>query len=208
MAAAKQQLKKYTQAETAKKLFAEINRSKRNSRRNLLAPRWPFFHPILPILHYPILSYPILSFPLPSFLFPSLPDPFIVPGSTPYPVPSPVLGPVSPWSPFLSSSERHFFDLIPVLTPFCTPLIARRFEVNRFFTKKQFLKKGTFKAIFLRYFRGIRTSTPAPPEKWQSGQTPRKNGRFFTFLKPYALFLCVFHSTMSYIILWKQCNLF
>lgn len=106
-------------------------------------------------------TYPtLLSFP-----FLSLPDPFIVPGSTPYPVLSPVLGPVSPWSPFLSSSERHFFDLIPVLAPFCTPLIARRFEVNRFLQKNNFWKRVHLRQYFYDIFEESALQLPPPPPK-------------------------------------------
>ena len=120
-----------------KKLFAEINRSKRNRRRNLLAPRWPFFHPIHPI--HPIL--PILS----------LPAPFIVPGSTPYPVPSPVLGPVSPWSPYPHPSGI-FSDPIPVLAPFRPLSLPGDLKSIGFYKKNNFWKRVRLRQYFYDIF--------------------------------------------------------
>lgn len=89
---------------------------------------------ILSYLSYPILSYPILSLPFPT--------------RSSFPVPLPILSPVPfsvPFSvPFRLDLHSYphpsgiFFDLIPVLTPFCAPLIARRFEVNRFLQKNNF----------------------------------------------------------------------
>lgn len=111
-----------------------------------------FLHPddlfsiLSPILSYPILSYPFPFLSLPFLSFPFLSFPF--PTRSSFPVPLPILSPVPfsvPFSvPFRLDLHSYphpsgiFFDLIPALTPFCAPLIARRFEVNRFLQKNNF----------------------------------------------------------------------
>lgn len=157
MAAAKQQLKKYTQAETAKKTVCGDQPIKKEPLKKPSCTQMTFFpsYPTYPT--YPTLSYPILSFPFPT--------------RSSFPVPLPILS-SAPFSvPFRLDLHSYphpsgiFFDLISVLTPFCTPLIARRFEVNRFLQKNNFWKRVHLRQYFYDIFEESALQLPPPPPK-------------------------------------------
>lgn len=144
---------------------------------------------------YPTLSYPILSFPFLSLPFFSLP----FPTRSSFPVPLPILSPVPFSVPFRLDLHSYphpsgiFFDLIPVLTPFCAPLIARRFEVNRFLQKNNFWKRVHLRQYFYDILRNPHFNSRPPPRKMTIGTNAAQKRQIFYIFET----VCIVSSRFS-----------